>query len=110
MKETCSAMAKAAVFWDRDGTLIEDPGYLREPDQVKLLPDAARALQRLASAGYENIIATNQSGIARGLMDETTVEKIHLRLKELLAKEGAGLDAVYYCPFLDGPDAVVEKY
>src|SRR5580765_5723566 len=103
-------MAKAAIFWDRDGTLIEDPGYLRDADQVKLLPGAAEALKRLASAGFENIITTNQSGVARGMMDETTVDTIHLRLREMLAKEGAGIDAIYYCPFLDGPDAVVEKY
>ena len=103
-------MSKPAVFWDRDGTLIEDPGYLRDPDQVKLLPGAATALKLLASAGYDNIVATNQSGVARGLMDETAVESIHLRLRELLAREGTGLDAVYYCPYLDGPDAVVEQY
>lgn len=103
-------MPKPAVFWDRDGTLIEDPGYLNNPDQVKVLPGAANALRRLASAGYENIITTNQSGVARGMMDETTVAEIHLRLREMLAREGAALDAIYYCPYLDGPDAVVEKY
>lgn len=103
-------MTKPAVFWDRDNTLIEDPGYISDPRQVKLLPGAAGSLRRLADAGFENIIVTNQSGIARGLYDEAQLEKIHERLRELLAVEGAGIDAIYYCPYLDGPEAVVEKY
>ncbi len=103
-------MPKAAIFWDRDGTLIEDPGYLRDPDQVRLVPGAASALKRLASAGFENIITTNQSGVARGMMDEAAVQKIHQRLRELLDKDGARLDAIYYCPYLDGPEAMVEQY
>jgi D,D-heptose 1,7-bisphosphate phosphatase len=104
------AMTKSAVFWDRDNTLIEDPGYLSDPAQVKLLSGASAALRRLADAGYENIVITNQSGIARGLFDEAALEKVHARLQELLAGEGARLDAIYYCPYLDGPEAVVEKY
>ncbi len=103
-------MAKPAIFWDRDGTLIEDPGYLSDPEQVRLLPGAAQALARLAEAGFENIITTNQSGIARGLLDEPALERIHRRLHELLAAEGARVEAIYYCPFLDGPAAVVECY
>jgi len=103
-------MTTAAVFWDRDNTLIEDPGYLSDPDQVKLLPGTAQALRRLSEAGFENIVITNQSGIARGLFDEATLERIHDRLRELLEAEGARLDAIYYCPYLDGPEAVVEQY
>jgi len=103
-------MTSAAIFWDRDNTLIEDPGYLSDPDQVKLLPGAAQAIRRLADAGFQNIIVTNQSGIARGLFDEATLERIHARLRELLAAEGAELDAIYYCPYLEGPEAVVEEY
>ncbi|MBI4581363.1 MAG: HAD family hydrolase [Planctomycetes bacterium] len=103
-------MTTAAVFWDRDNTLIEDPGYLHDPKHVKLLPGAAAAVRRLSQAGLENIIVTNQSGLARGLFDEATLEKIHDRLRELLAAEDARLDAIYYCPYLDGPEAVVEQY
>ncbi len=103
-------MGAAAVFWDRDDTLIRDPGYLRDPDGVELLPGAAEALRRVADAGYQNIICTNQSGVARGLMDEATVEVIHERLREQLRAAGASLDAVYYCPFLAGEEAVVEQY
>lgn len=103
-------MTTTAVFWDRDNTLIEDPGYLSDPDQVKLMPGAAEAIRRLAEAGFENIIVTNQSGVARGLFDEPTLERVHDRLRELLEAQGARIDAIYYCPYLDGPEAVVEEY
>lgn len=100
----------SAVFWDRDGTLIADPGYLSDPDQVALLPGAAEAIRKLSAAGLQNIVVSNQSGIARGLFDESALEKIHERLRELLGESGAQLDAIYYCPYLPGPEAVVEKY
>jgi D-glycero-D-manno-heptose 1,7-bisphosphate phosphatase len=105
-----SVMTTSAVFWDRDNTLIEDPGYLSDPEQVKLMPGAAQAIRRLTEAGFENIIVTNQSAIARGLLDEPTLERIHARLRELLAAQGAEIDAIYYCPYLEGPEAVVEEY
>ena len=103
-------MSKAAIFWDRDNTLIADPGYLDDPAKVELLPGAADAVRRLAEAGFENIIATNQSGIARGLLDEATLGKIHDRLQAMLAAAGAAVDAIYYCPYLPGEEAVVEQY
>jgi len=103
-------MPKAAVFWDRDNTLMADPGYLSDPYQVALLPGAAEALRRASAAGYENIVVSNQSGVARGLFDEPTLERIHDRLCALLAAEGARLDAIYYCPYLPGDEAVVEQY
>ena len=63
-------MTRAAVFLDRDGTLIEDTGYLARADQVRLLPGAAEAVRRLRAAGYAAVVVTNQSGIARGLLTE----------------------------------------
>ncbi len=103
-------MTAAAVFWDRDGTLIEDPGYLNDPEQVRLMPDAAEALRLLSQAGFLNILATNQSGVARGLLTEETLRRIHDRLETLLGQQQARLDAIYYCPFLPGEEAVVEAY
>jgi D,D-heptose 1,7-bisphosphate phosphatase len=103
-------MPHAAVFFDRDDTLIEDPGYLRDPDGVRLAPGAADAVGRLRRAGYRIIVVTNQSGIARGLLDEPTLEAIHERMKQLFAEASAPIDAIYYCPYLDGPEAVVERY
>ena len=95
-----------AVFLDRDGTIIEDPGFLHEPDKVKLLPGAAEAIRRLNDAGYRVIIVTNQSGIARGRFTVADYEAVQQRLGALLAAHGARLDGAYFCPHhpqLTGP-------
>lgn len=92
-----------AAFLDRDGTLIEDPGYLSDPDLVRLLPDVAEALRRLAAAGFLRIVVTNQSGIARGLVTAAQVDAIHREVERLLALDGASIDAWYICPH--APDA-----
>ncbi|UCF34888.1 MAG: HAD family hydrolase [Phycisphaerales bacterium] len=103
-------MKRPAVFLDRDGTIIEDAGYIGDPDNVRLLPRAGDAIRRLSEAGYLVIVASNQSGLARGLFDEQEMTEVHDRFEELLKSEGAKLDGAYYCPFLDGPEAVVERY
>ncbi|MBN1489941.1 MAG: HAD family hydrolase [Phycisphaerae bacterium] len=103
-------MANKAVFFDRDGTLIADPGYLSDPDDVRLMPGAAESVRRLREAGFRIVIVTNQSGIARGLFDEPTLERIHQRVRGLFAAEAATIDAIYYCPYLDGPAATIERY
>lgn len=90
-------MAKA-VFFDRDGTIVEDPGFLHEPDKVKLVPGAAAAIRRLNDAGYLAIIVTNQSGIARGRFTVADYEAVQQRLGALLAAQGARLDGAYFCP------------
>jgi D-glycero-D-manno-heptose 1,7-bisphosphate phosphatase len=89
-----------AVFLDRDGTLIEDPGYLGDPERVRLLPATAEALRRINDAGLLAIVVTNQSGIARGLFSVDTYFATERRLNELLLREGARLDAHYFCPHL----------
>lgn len=101
-------MSNTAVFFDRDGTLINDPGYLNHPDQVQLLEGAAEALRELHGLGYKTVVVSNQSGVARGIVTEEMLEKIHERLRELLAAKGATLDKVYYCPY--HPDGVLEQY
>ncbi len=97
-----------AVFLDRDNTLIEDPGYINHPDQVKLMMGAAGALVQLKKMGYLLVVVSNQSGIARGIFTEETLGQIHHRLEKLLADEGVYLDGIYFCPF--HPDGVIEKY
>ena len=103
-------MKSPAVFLDRDGALIEDRGYIGDQNQVHLLPGAGEAVRRLSEAGYLVIIASNQSGVARGLFDEEALAGVHARVEELLAAEGAKLDGAYYCPYLDGPEASVGEY
>lgn len=105
-----SANGRRAVFLDRDNTLIDDPGYLKDPAHVKLLDGAAEATARLRRAGFAVVVVTNQSGVARGLMAESDVTAVHARMKELLSAGGGGIDGVYYCPYLDGPEAVREEY
>jgi len=101
-------MAFKAVFLDRDNTIIEDPGYINHPDQVHLLPGAAGALFDMKSMGYKLIIVSNQSGVARGIVTEEMLNKIHERLLKMLRKQGVFIDGIYYCPYL--ADGVIEKY
>ncbi len=86
------------VFLDRDGTLNRDTGYVKTPDELKLFPGVVEALARLNRAGARVVVITNQSGIARGLLDTSTLEQIHDRLRALLKAGGASLDAIYVCP------------
>ena len=90
--------ARPAAFLDRDGTIIEDPGYLDDPEQVHLLPDAASAIRRLNEAGWAVVVITNQSGIARGYYTEADYERVRARVDELLVNQGARIDAHYHCP------------
>jgi len=86
-----------AVFLDRDGTINEEVGHLREVEQFKLYPDAAKAIRMLNEAGYKVVVITNQAGVARGYFTEERVEEVNAHMREELAKEGARIDAVYYC-------------
>jgi len=101
-------MSNTAVFFDRDGTLIHDPGYLNHPDQVQLLDGAAEALRELRALGHKTVVVSNQSGVARGIVTEEMLGRIHDRLQELLAAKGASLDKIYYCPYL--ADGAVPEY
>jgi D-glycero-D-manno-heptose 1,7-bisphosphate phosphatase len=101
-------MSNKAIFLDRDDTLIEDPGFINHPDQVKLLDGVDKSLIELRAMGYKLIVVSNQSGVARGVISEESLDEIHNRLKQLLAEKGAPLDRIYYCPY--HPDGVIEKY
>lgn len=100
MRRGPDSQGRRAVFLDRDGTIIEDVAYLRDKDQVRLLPGAANAIKRLNGAGFLAIVVTNQSGIARGLLSRHDYQMSERRVDELLAQEGAKLDAHYFCPHL----------
>jgi D-glycero-D-manno-heptose 1,7-bisphosphate phosphatase len=89
---------RPVVFLDRDGTLNVELGYIREINQLSLLPGAVEAVELLNSKGVAAVVVTNQSGVARGLYPEAHVQKVNRHLEDLLAAGGARLDAVYYCP------------
>jgi len=91
---------RPAVFLDRDGTLIEDRHYLRDPAQVVLLPGVAAAVRQLEVAGLPAVVVTNQSGIARGLLTEHDYLATTRRLEALLDADGARLAGHYPCPHL----------
>ncbi len=87
-----------AVFLDRDGTINEEVGYLDRIEKLRILPGAAEAIGMFNRAGLKVVVVTNQSGIARGFFDEAFVEETHRHLLDLLRKQGARIDAFYFCP------------
>ncbi|HEY7877516.1 MAG TPA: HAD family hydrolase [Gemmatimonadaceae bacterium] len=91
-------MPRAAVFLDRDGTVNLDTGYVRRLPNVALVRGAGQAIARLNAAGVPVVIITNQSGIGRGLLSMEEYERIRARIDELLAADGAHVDATYHCP------------
>ncbi len=101
-------MADKAVFLDRDGTVVDDPGYLADPAKLKLLSGVDLAIKSLRQAGYRIVLVTNQSGVARGKLTEATLKALHDRLNTLLTEKGAPLDAVYHCPY--HPEGTVPEF
>jgi len=89
---------RRAAFLDRDGTIIKDTGFVRDPRSVALIPGAAEAIKRLNQAGWVVVVVTNQSGIARGLLTIEDYEAVAARLDALLSEHGTHLDATYMCP------------
>lgn len=87
-----------AVFLDRDGTIIVDQDYLKDPDAVELIHGAADAIVKLRDAGFVVVVVTNQSGVARGIMTNEDYRAVQARVEQVLAEQGARLDAVYFCP------------
>jgi D-glycero-D-manno-heptose 1,7-bisphosphate phosphatase len=94
---------KRGVFLDRDGTIIQERGYLSDPAAIELIPGAARAIRLINRLGLPAAMVSNQSGVARGYFPASTVEEINRRLRLLLEQQGAFLDGIYFCPHL--PDA-----
>jgi len=101
-------MPYKAIFLDRDDTLIDDPGYINDPDQVRLLDGVPQALIELKAMGYKLVIISNQSAVARGIITEERLDEIHSRLKQLLVEKGTQVDGIYYSPY--HVDGVVDKY
>ncbi len=102
-------MGRRAVFLDRDGTIVEDRGFLGDPAEVALLPGAAEGLLALARAGFLLVVVSNQSGVARGLFSESAVAAVNAAIGEALRRAGGpAIDAWYSCPHL--PEGIVPEY
>ncbi len=91
------------MFLDRDGTINEEMGYINHVSRLRLLPEAGLAIRRLNEAGFPVVVITNQSGAARGYFPASLVREVHNHLQNLLAAQGARVDAIYTC--MHAPDA-----
>lgn len=89
---------RRAVFVDRDGTILEERHYLRNPAEVALVPGAVEALRLLRRAGFLLFVVSNQSGLGRGLITAAEHDAVHRRFLDLLAEAGVAPDDVRYCP------------
>ncbi len=97
-----------AVFFDRDGVLNVDRGYVHDPADLEWIPGAREAIAAVTAAGVRCIVVTNQSGVARGYYGEDAVHALHAHMQAELARLGGEIAAFYHCPF--HKDAVVEAY
>lgn len=87
------------IILDRDGTINEDrDDFVKTPDEWVPIPGALEAIARLNHAGWHTVVATNQSGLGRGTFDMATLNAMHTKMNQLLAKQGGRIDAVFFCP------------
>jgi D,D-heptose 1,7-bisphosphate phosphatase len=101
-------LRRPAVFFDRDGVLNHDSGYTFEAHRLQWIDGAMQAVKAVNDAGYFAFVVTNQSGVARGLYQESHVQTLHRWMADEMAAAGAHIDAFEYCP--DHPDGTVERY
>lgn len=102
------AVRRPAIFFDRDGVINADHGYVGQVARFDLLPGAAAGVRAANAAGALAFLITNQSGVARGFYTEADVAALHTHMAEILARDGARFDDILYCPHL--PDAPVAAY
>ena len=102
-------MESKAVFLDRDGTICYDIPYCDSPDKFLLIPGAAKAIRILNGCNFKVIVVTNQSGVRRGYFTEEILKSIHDKMEDDLRKEGAFIDAIYYCPHSDKDNCSCRK-
>lgn len=97
-----------AVFLDRDGTMIEDVGYLDRLERLRLFPYVIDAIRLLTRANFKIVVVTSQAGVANGIVTEEFLAEAHRTIGQKAADAGGRIDGFYYCPHL--PTATVEKY
>ncbi|MFB3854912.1 MAG: D-glycero-alpha-D-manno-heptose-1,7-bisphosphate 7-phosphatase [Vicinamibacterales bacterium] len=105
---TDTMTGRPAVLLDRDGTLIEEVGYLDRIERLKLFPWSIDSVRLLNRAGFKVAVVSNQAGVARGFFDETFVGEVEEYLARRMSQGGARIDGFYYCPH--HPDATIERY
>ena len=94
-------MSRPAVFLDRDGTIIEEKGFLDDPSGVEILPTVVDALRLLREHGFAAVVVSNQSGVARGYFDDDAVRAVNGEIARQLANDGVAIDAWYWCSHYD---------
>jgi D-glycero-D-manno-heptose 1,7-bisphosphate phosphatase len=99
-------LRRSAVFLDRDGTLVEEAGYLDRLERLEFFPFTVDAVRALNVAGLPVVVISNQSGVARGIVRESFIAETHEHILRRLAAGGAHVDGFYYCPH--HPDGTVE--
>ena len=102
-------MNKPLLLLDRDGTLITEQDYLKDPRKVRFLAGSLDGLKQLARAGFQMVVISNQSGIGRGLMTRRDVERVNQRFLKLLKTHGIRLEGIYYCPHPPGVRCACRK-
>jgi D-glycero-D-manno-heptose 1,7-bisphosphate phosphatase len=89
------------VFLDRDGTIVEDKGFLADPGGVVMLPTVVTALRLLHERGFATVVVSNQSGVARGYFDDAAVRAVNAEIARRLANDGVAIDGWYWCSHYD---------
>ena len=98
------------IILDRDGTInFDSDQYIKSPDEWRPIPGSLEAIARLTQAGYRLVVATNQSGIARGLFDVATLNAIHDAMHRAVAQAGGRIEAVFFCPHAADSDCACRK-
>lgn len=100
---------KRAVFFDRDGTLIEEKDYLKDPQEMEIIPGAPEAVRLVKRLGFVAVVVTNQSGVARGYISEKNLNDINSQLLKIFEEKGAQLDDIFVCPHGPEDDCMCRK-
>jgi rfaE bifunctional protein kinase chain/domain len=102
-------LPRPAIFFDRDGVLNVDAGYLFRPEDVRWMPGAVETVRRANELGFTTVVVTNQSGVARGMYSEADIHALHAWMQERFAAAGARMDAFYHCPHGPGDTCECRK-
>lgn len=102
-------MSRPWLLLDRDDTILDDPGYLKDPEKISFLPGAVEGLRLFYSAGWPLVVVTNQSGIGRGYFGLAEVKAVHDRFEQLLLAEGVRLAGIYLCPHAPEANCLCRK-